>query len=153
MRALREERGWDVANFVKRRQITIEWGHCDPGGIVFESRLFEFFDGNTWALFEAALRVKPRDFAAAYGIVGIPLVGASTRLLAPPRFGDEVEVASEVSEFRRSSFDVLHKLTVRGELVVEGHETRVWATRDETDHARLRARPIPSEVIARFTGA
>jgi 4-hydroxybenzoyl-CoA thioesterase len=58
-----------------------------------------------------------------------------------------------VSEFRRSSFDVLHKLTVRREVAVEGHETRVWAGRDDADHARLRAQPIPPEVIARFTSA
>jgi 4-hydroxybenzoyl-CoA thioesterase len=142
-----------VANFVKRRKFTIEWGHCDPAGIVFNSRFFEFFDWSTWGLFEAALGVKPPDFAAAYGIIGIPLVDASARFLAPAQFGDEVEIASEVSEFRRSSFYVSHMLSVRGTIAVEGRETRVWAARDETDHSKLRARPIPSEVIARFTGA
>ena len=33
-----------VASFMFRRQLTIEWGHCDPAGIVFNSRFFEFFD-------------------------------------------------------------------------------------------------------------
>src|SRR6185312_1379020 len=142
-----------MANFVYRRSFTIEWGHCDPAGIVFNSRFFEFFDWSTWALFEAALGVKPADFPGAYDILGIPLVDARANFRLPARFGDVVELASHVSEFRRSSFNVTHELFVRGELAVEGRETRVWAGRDEADPSRLKTRPIPSEVIARFTVA
>ena len=94
-----------MANFVHRRQFTVEWGHCDPAGIVFNSRFFEFFDWSAWLMFEAALGVRPRELAAAYGIVGIPLVGARARFLKPARFNDVAEIASEVSEFRRSSFE------------------------------------------------
>ena len=47
-----------VASFTFRRQLTVEWGHCDPAGIVFNSRFFEMFDISTWMLFEAALGVK-----------------------------------------------------------------------------------------------
>lgn len=151
MRATRESRV--VANFVFRRNFTIEWGHCDPAGIVFNSRFFEFFDSSTWAMFQQALGVRPPDLAAAYGIMGIPLVDARANFRAPARFGDAVELASQVSEFRRSSFDVEHQLFVLGELAVEGRETRVWAARDAADTSRLKARPIPSEVIARFTSA
>jgi 4-hydroxybenzoyl-CoA thioesterase len=144
---------WDrvpMANFISRRQFTIEWGYCDPAGIVFNSRFFEFFDWGTWRLFEAALGVKPPDLASTFGIIGIPLVDASARFLAPARFGDAVELASQVSEFRRSSFDVEHRLNVRGELAVEGRETRVWATRDASDPSLIKSLPIPNEVIERF---
>ena len=139
-----------MANFLSRRQFTIEWGHCDPAGIVFNSRFFEFFDWGTWTLFEGALGVKSPDLAGTFGIMGIPLVDASARFLAPARFGDVVELASQVTEFRRSSFDVEHRLMVRGELAVEGRETRVWALRDAADSSVIRSEPIPDEVIARF---
>src|SRR5260370_39526999 len=79
-----------MAKFISRRRFTIEWGHCDPAGIVFNSRFFEFFDWGTWLLFEAALGVKPSDLSAAFGIVGLPLVDAGARFLAPARFGDVV---------------------------------------------------------------
>src|SRR5580658_11044422 len=114
-----------MANLISRRQFTIEWGQCDPAGIVFNARFFEFFDWGTWTLFETALGVKPPDLAAAFGIVGIPLVDAGARFLAPARFGDIVEMTSQVSEFRRSSFDVEHQILVRGAVAVEGKETRV----------------------------
>jgi len=139
-----------MASFISQRQFIIEWAHCDPAGIVFNSRFFEFFDWGTWTLFEAALGVRPPDLAGAFGIIGIPLVDASARFVAPARFGDVVELISQIGEFRRSSFDIDHRLLVRGELAVEGRETRVWAVRDAADPSTIRAQPIPSEVIARF---
>jgi 4-hydroxybenzoyl-CoA thioesterase len=146
-----EEKG--VANLVSRRQLTVEWSHCDPAGIVFNSRFFEYFDWGTWTLFEAALGVRPPDLAGTFGIVGLPLVDAGARFIAPARFGDMVELTSQVSEFRRSSFDVDHKLMIRGELAVEGRETRVWAGRDPANPAQIKAQPIPPDVIARFKQA
>jgi 4-hydroxybenzoyl-CoA thioesterase len=139
-----------MASFTNTRQFTIEWGHCDPAGIVFNSRFFEFFDWGTWTLFEAALGVKPHELGTTYGIMGIPLVDAGARFLAPARFGDPVELTSRVSEFRRSSFDVAHQLYVHGALAVEGSETRVWAVRDAADSSKIKSRPIPPEVTARF---
>ena len=130
-----------MAKFVHRRRFTIEWGHCDPAGIVFNSRFFEFFDWGTWMLFEAALGVKPSELASAFGIAGLPLVDAGARFLAPARFGDQVELSSQVREFRRSSFDVEHRLLVGTTVAVEGHETRVWAARDPADPSKMNGRP------------
>jgi 4-hydroxybenzoyl-CoA thioesterase len=139
-----------MTNLIGRRQFTIEWGHCDPAGIVFNARFFEFFDWGTWSLFDAALGVKPHDLASVYGIVGIPLVDSGARFIAPARFGDVVELSSRVTEFRRSSFDVEHKLVVRGAIAVEGRETRVWAVRDPADPDKIKGQAIPGEVTAKF---
>ena len=142
-----------MASFTFRRQLTIEWGQCDPAGIVFNSRFFEIFDANTWRLFEAALSVKPHELADAFGIFGIPLVDASANFIKPIKFGDVVDTASRISEFRRSSFDVEHRLSVNGELAVEGNETRVWASRRKDDPEKLGGATIPDDVIARFEPA
>jgi 4-hydroxybenzoyl-CoA thioesterase len=139
-----------VASFTFRRQLTIEWGQCDPAGIVFNPRFFEFFDTNSWLLFEQVLEVKAQNLAAAYGIVGIALVDAHANFLKPVKFGDSIEIASRVNEFRRSSFDVEHKITIAGELAVEGAETRVWAVRDKHDPDKITAVAIPQDVIAKF---
>ena len=37
------------------RTVRIEWGDCDPAGIIFYPRYFEIFDGSTALLFEAKL--------------------------------------------------------------------------------------------------
>jgi 4-hydroxybenzoyl-CoA thioesterase len=135
---------------VNRREIMVEWGDCDPTGIVFNSRFFEFFDTSSWLLFQAALGVRPPDLGRTFDIAGIPLVDARAQVISPIRFGDLVEILSNVSEFRRSSFDVQHRLLVDGDLAVEGSETRVWASADKDDPSRLKAKPIPADVIARF---
>jgi 4-hydroxybenzoyl-CoA thioesterase len=82
--------------------------------------------------------------------MGIPLVDARARFVIPVKFGDTVEILSDVSEFRRSSFDMRHRLLRDGTLAVEGRETRVWAAFDKDDPTKLKSRPIPAEVIARF---
>jgi len=125
-----------MANLVYRRRFTVEWGHCDPAGIVFNSHFFEFFDWSVWLLFETALGVPPNELGTAFGIVGIPLVDAKARFLKPAKFNDVADIASEVSEFRRSSFDVAHRISIGGELAVEGSETRVWAGRAGMGRAR-----------------
>jgi len=139
-----------MANFVSQRAFTIEWGLCDPAGIVFNSRYFELFDEGTWVLFETVLAAPRAKLFATFDIMGIPLVDARARFLVPVKFGDAVVITSEVAEFRRSSFDVDHRLMLDGELAVEGRETRVWATTDKDDPARIRSKPIPADVIGRF---
>jgi len=138
-----------MPSFINRRPLTIEWGQCDPAGIVFNSRFFEMFDRSTWVLFEAALGVKPHELAQTYGILGIPLVDVSANFIKPLKFGDEIEVASRVSEFRRSSFNVEHKIRLNGEVAVEGTETRVWAAHDKAID-KIGAIPLPPEVVSRF---
>jgi len=94
--------------------------------------------------------VRPPDINTAFGIVGIPLVEARARFLLPARFGDVVELVSQVKEFRRSSFEVEHRLMVGERLAVEGCETRVWAKHDPANSAAIKAQPIPDGVMARF---
>ncbi len=139
-----------MAPFTFRKQLTIAWGQCDPAGIVFNSRFFEMFDTSTWKLFEAALGVKPHELATAFGIIGIPLVDVRANFLKPIKFGNLVDMTSRVSEFRRSSFDVEHRLSVNGELAVEGGETRVWAARSKDDPEKITSAAIPGDVIAKF---
>jgi 4-hydroxybenzoyl-CoA thioesterase len=133
-----------LAYLVHHRQLTIEWGHCDPAGIVFNARFFEFFDWSTALLFQAALGLAKPEMQATYD-ADMPLVGARATFLKPARFGDLVEIASTIGEFRRSSFDVQHRLSNRGELAVEAQETRVWVARTE-----LKSKPIPEAVVDRF---
>ncbi len=139
-----------VTSFVYRRQLTIAWGDCDPAGIVFNPRFFEFFDASTWLLFNAALGVKPHQLTELFGIVGIPLVDARANFLKAVKFGDTIEIAARTVEFRRSSFHVEHRLTAGGELSIEGEETRVWAARDDNDPDKIRGIAIPAKVIAQF---
>ena len=136
---------------IGKRDILIEWGHCDPAGIVFNPRFFEWFDFCTAGLFALVGLPKPQ-MLKRYGIVGIPLVETRARFISPSKFGDTVTVESRITGFKRSSFEVEHRLINGGVLAVEGNETRVWVGRDPQDPARIKSQAIPQEVIALFAG-
>jgi len=57
--------------FLNRRSVTIEWGDCDPAGIVFFPRYFAMFDAGTAHLFAAALGYAPKIFPARRGAVAL----------------------------------------------------------------------------------
>jgi 4-hydroxybenzoyl-CoA thioesterase len=72
------------------------------------------------------------------------------RFLVPSKFGDVVTVESWIKEFRRSSFDVEHRLLKGEVLAIEAWETRVWVGRHPDNPDGIKAKPIPEEVIALF---
>jgi 4-hydroxybenzoyl-CoA thioesterase len=135
---------------ISRKKIHIEWGDCDPAGIVFFPRYLAYFDACTTALFAKAGLPK-RDMIKKYRILGIPVVDLRVSFMAPSRFGDEVVVESEVMEWRRSSFCIRHGLFNRDVLSVECLETRVWSTVSATDPEKIKSKPVPLEVIAMFS--
>jgi 4-hydroxybenzoyl-CoA thioesterase len=132
--------------------VTVEWGHCDPAGIVYFPNYFTYFDSSTNALFLRALGCNKYEMLKRYGIVGIPLVDVGARFIVPSTFGDVVTIESSVAEIRRSSFRMLHRLLRGDTLAVEGTETRVWVGRDPADPDRLKGMPIPADVVAKLTG-
>ena len=132
-----------------RKTIHIEWGDCDPAGIVYYPRYFAYFDNCTSALFAAAGLPK-HQMLKTFGIVGIPMVDTRARFVLPSRFGDDVVVESSIVKWNRSSFEIQHRL-FRGEsLAVECWETRVWSARSANDPDKIEGRPVPEEVMARF---
>lgn len=142
-----------MTGFTHRRRLTVEWGHCDPAGIVFNPRFFEYFDWSTACLLEAALGLGKLEMTERYGLVGIPLVDTRAQFVAPARYGDVLEIESAIVELGRSSFGVRHRLTNGGRVSVEGQEKRVWAGRDPDDGRGLKAVPIPDDVRAKLSTA
>jgi 4-hydroxybenzoyl-CoA thioesterase len=135
---------------VNRRTVRIEWGDCDPAQIVFYPRYFAFFDASTVELFRAALGMPKIQWVKKYDIVGIPLVDARAKFNIPSYCGDDIEIESQITAWRRTSFDVAHRVSKARALAVEGFETRVWVERDPTKPGSIRSKAIPDDVIASF---
>jgi len=133
--------------FVNTRTITIEWGDCDPAGIVYYPRYFAMFDASTAALFAAALGYNKHAMLARFNIIGFPMVDTGARFMVPSKFGDVVTIESTITKFGRSSFEIGHKLMRGDVLAIEAHEKRVWAAQDPENPGRIKGVPIPNEVI------
>lgn len=136
---------------INRRTLRIEWGDCDPAGIVYYPRYFEIFDAATSALIERAMGMTKLKALKVHDFVGYPMVDTRARFHAPSRFGDDVVVETAATSVKRSSFEITHRLLKDGVLAVEGFETRVWVGKDPNDPDKLKSKPIPAEVAARLS--
>lgn len=132
------------------REMQVEWGHCDPAGIVFHPRYLEMFDACAALLFQQASGMTKAAMLAHYQAAGIPVVQAGAKFTTPCGYGDMIRIETRMETVRRSSFDLRHLLFKEGELAVEGWSTRVWVGRDATDPKRLRSLPIPADLVAAF---
>ena len=133
------------------RTVRIEWGDCDPAGIVFYPRYFAIFDASTTALLERAMGMTKFQLLRKYGANGYPMVDTRARFLLPTRFGDDVTIETAITRLGRSSFEVHHRLLKGGELAVEGFETRVLVAKDPDDPDKIKPMAIPPDMVARVS--
>lgn len=134
--------------FTSRRKILIEWGDCDPAGIVFYPRYFAWFDASTAHHFAAVGLPKP-ELLRRFGLVGFPMVDTRAVFHIPSKFGDEIVIETCFTRFGRSSFEVEHRVMRGDKLAIEGFEKRVFVTKS-ADGDGITSAPIPKEVIAVF---
>ena len=138
--------------FSNSRATRIEWGDCDPAGIIYYVRYFEIFDVSTTTLFERAIGMKKIQYLKAYNFLGHPVAETRAKFRMPTRFGDEVAIKTQVVHVGRSSIKLEHHLSLGAAVAAEGTETRVWAVRDPNDPMRVKSEPIPAEIAERLRG-
>jgi 4-hydroxybenzoyl-CoA thioesterase len=131
--------------------VQVRWGDADPAGIAFYPRFFEWYDIGTEALF-ASVGLAWAEAFPRYDIVGVPILEAGSRFVAPVRYGDAVAVRTRVVWVRAKTFRVEHELSVGERRCAEGFEVRAWVARPGAPGARLRALPIPPEVVSKLQG-
>ena len=132
------------------RTVRVQWGDCDPAGIVFYPRYFEWFDASSILLFEKATGMTKIRMLEKYNGAGLALLEARAVFKVASQYGDDIQVETRVTEFRRSSFFVQHTVKKGDVLALEGFETRLWTTRDPADPMRLKSAPMPDEIRAAF---
>ena len=131
------------------RILRIEWGDCDPAGIVYYPRYFEIFDNGTTYLMESITGQLKRDFLSDRHLLGWPMVDTRASFAQSLRYGDDVILESQFVEIGRSSFKVHHRLTKDGKLAVEGWETRVLVSQEQ---GALKSALIPADIATKMRG-
>lgn len=119
-------------------RVTVEWGDCDPAGIVFYPNFFRWMDG----AFQQLLRGRGLNqdrLRERFGVV-TPLVDVGAQFRSPARPGDALAVAVNVVEWHRSRFRLTYGMSVGDRPVAEGFEVRAWAAPSEG--GGLRGMPI-----------
>lgn len=121
------------------------WADCDPAGIAYFPRFFEWMDTSTHQLareggFLAEHMLAPR-------LRGFPLVKAECEFLQPANLEDPIEVRVWCTNIGRTSVALRHDIVRAsdGTLLARGSEKRVHVERRE---GRLTPLPIDDALRA-----
>lgn len=132
-------------------QVDVQFGDCDPAGIVFFPNFSRWMDAASLSFFMQCGVPPWRELEKTRGIVGTPLLEVHTRFIKSVTYGECILITTEIEEWREKVFVQRHRVMRGGELVCEGRETRVFVRRDTEDRDRLRAIPVPEDIRALCT--
>jgi 4-hydroxybenzoyl-CoA thioesterase len=123
--------------------ITVEFGDCDPAGIVFYPNFSRWLD-SACRWFFTRCGVPPwRETEASHGILGTPIVHSTVRFMRPATYGDRLVIDTAIRQWKHRSFVVEHAIHRDEEVLVRATEVRVFARRIPGDLHRIEAVPIP----------
>jgi 4-hydroxybenzoyl-CoA thioesterase len=130
--------------------VQVQFGDCDPAGIVFFPNFSRWMDAASLSFFMQCGLPPWRELVKTRGIVGTPLLEINTRFITAATYGQTLTVRTHVEEWRAKVFVQMHRITRADEagdtLVCEGREVRAFVHRDPADPDRLRALPVPEDI-------
>jgi 4-hydroxybenzoyl-CoA thioesterase len=114
--------------------VEIQFGDCDPAGIVFFPNFSRWMDAASLHFFVSCGVLPWRELVKTTGIIGTPLLA--------------IEIHTSVEEWRAKVFIQRHVVKRGEDLICEGTETRIFTKRDANDPARIYGIPIPPDIRA-----
>lgn len=124
-------------------EFEVQFGDCDPAGIVFYPNYLGWFDASFWKMLRAA---SIGEFAKR-----LPIVEAHAAFRSPSRPGEVIAVTATVEEVKRSGVRTTYRITLGDRLVAEGWEQRICIGADPKNPQNIRAELIPDPVRAALT--
>ena len=128
--------------------VNVQFGDCDPGGIVFFPNFSRWMDAASLMFFTQCGVPPWRVLERERGIVGTPLLEINTKFLKTVTYGETIDISTHVEEWRAKVFIQIHRVTRGDDVVCEGREVRAFVKRDADNPDRLRAIPVPDDIRA-----
>ena len=129
-------------------RVDVQFGDCDPAGIVYFPNFSRWMDEASLAFFMACGVPPWRELVRIRGIVGTPLLEINTRFYRPATYGQTLAVHTTIETWAARTFTHRH-VVKRGDTVLcEGKEVRAFVKRDAEDPDRIYAIPIPDDIKA-----
>ena len=132
----------------------VRWGDCDPAGIAFFPRFFEWMDLASHALAQEMGITRQQTLGPAS--YGFPAVRADAEFLVPALLDDEIEVRTTIVQIGRTSLRMRHQLVRVGDgvLLARGEAVRVHIQREPSGAMRpVALTPAMRAVLSRYLPA
>jgi 4-hydroxybenzoyl-CoA thioesterase len=133
--------------------VQVEFGDCDPAGIVWFPNFFRWIDAASRHFFTQCGVPRWAELEKTTGILGTPIVDTQCKFLKTASYGDTLLVRSSITEWREKSF-VQHHAMVRAradggeDIILECNEVRIFAMRRDDGKNGIRAVPVPADIRA-----
>ena len=126
--------------------VHVQFGDCDPAGIVFFPNFSRWMDEASLAFF-MAMGVPPwRELVKTRGIIGTPLLEIHTKFMRPATYGESIQIHTTVESWAAKTFMHRHQVRRGEDLLCEGTEVRAFCIRDPANPERIKAIPIPEDI-------
>jgi 4-hydroxybenzoyl-CoA thioesterase len=124
--------------------VKVEFGDCDPAGIVWFPNFFRWIDAASRHYFIARGVPPWHETTQTLGVIGTPLVDTKAKFIAAATYGDELAIHVSITEWRTKSFVQRYRVTRTGVLLMECEEVRIFAAR--LHGGGIRAVPVPPQI-------
>jgi 4-hydroxybenzoyl-CoA thioesterase len=132
-------------------RVAVQFGDCDPAGIVFFPNFNRWMDEASLAFFMACGIPPWRELVKTRGIIGTPLLEIHTKFYRPATYGETIEIHTTVESWAAKTLRQRH-VVKRGDVVLcEGTEVRAFCIRDPENPDRIKAIPVPEDIRAACT--
>ncbi|MGQ3198269.1 MAG: acyl-CoA thioesterase, partial [Hydrogenophaga sp.] len=91
--------------------VRVEFGDCDPAGIVWFPNFFRWIDAASRHFFHQCGVPRWEETTKTLGVIGTPLVDTHTRFVKTASYGDTLEIATRIAEWREKSFVQAYRVT------------------------------------------
>ena len=127
---------------IKIYKLKVEWGDCDPYGIVFYPNFYKWMDNAQWNYFKKNNQSISK-LEKLYNIKGLPLIHTEAKFLSPCVKDDILNIETSLVKITNSTIKLQHIIKRRNKIVCVGAEIRIWA---EEKKGKIISKAIPNEV-------
>ena len=128
--------------------VTVQFGDCDPAGIVFFPNFSRWMDAASLNFFVRNGVPPWRELVKTTGIIGTPVLEINTRFMKTATYSETIEVHTSVEEWRVKTFVHRHVVRRGDDVLCEGTEVRAFVINDAAA-GRIRAIPVPDDIRAK----
>jgi 4-hydroxybenzoyl-CoA thioesterase len=133
--------------------VRVEFGDCDPAGIVWFPNFFRWTDAASRHFFTQCGVPRWAELEKATGVLGTPLVDIQCKFLKTASYGDTLLVRCHIAEWRDKSFVQRYRIVRERtdgdeDVILECDEVRIFAMHRNDGKNGIRAVPVPADIRA-----
>lgn len=129
-------------------EVKVQFGDCDPAGIVFFPNFSKWMDAASLHFFMECGVPPWRELVKTTGIIGTPLLEIHTKFMRPATYGETLQIHTSIEEWRDKVFIQQHVVKRGDDLLCEGRETRAFVIHPPGEPDRIKAIAIPADIRA-----